>query len=180
MPFQEGCSHPLPDRHLGDLPCARTRTCLWPLVLASRANGLRPLHLNPAGTKGREDRERITSPSSMAAATTLTTPKRLRTPSRTTRSLLACECSLPSFHHRVGRVRAPVCEGRGSGEGNPKLIPWRDRDLLDHAFLRSVSRTSAVNFRVPPTKVLELGCGVRLPVSLCFFFFLSGAAVRCL
>lgn len=32
-------------------------------------------------------------------------------------------------------------------------------DLLDHAFLRSVAKTSAVDFRVPPTKVLELGCG---------------------
>ena len=41
----------------------------------------------------------------------------------------------------------------------------RYRDLLDHAFLRTVAKTSAVDFRVPPTKVLELGCGV------CFFLF---------
>jgi hypothetical protein len=43
------------------------------------------------------------------------------------------------------------------------LMKLISRDLLDHAFLRSVAKTSAVDFRVPPTKVLELGCGV------CFF-----------
>lgn len=64
--------------------------------------------------------------------------------------------------------------GVGSGEGNHELIRCRDRDLLDHAFLRSVSRTSAVNFRVPPTRVLELGCGVCRAFS-CRPFFLSGA-----
>ncbi|KAF9654185.1 hypothetical protein BDM02DRAFT_3125103 [Thelephora ganbajun] len=91
---------------------------------------------------------------------------------------------LPSFTHERFTTLSAESGGnkrmRGSREGNftikhgsrhhsydPEKAPYPlsyDRefigmDLLDHAFLRSVARTSTVHFRVPPTKVLELGCG---------------------
>ena len=52
---------------------------------------------------------------------------------------------------------------RGERGREPYANGVNDRDLLDYAFLRSVTRVSSVEFRVPPTKVLELGCGVCGP-----------------
>jgi len=91
MPFRERCSHPpLPNRDLGKRRC--TRTCLWAPILASRTNGLQRFHPKTLGIRGREDRGRITLPSSMAAVTTPTTQRRHRTHFRMTGSLLGCEC----------------------------------------------------------------------------------------
>jgi hypothetical protein len=61
----------------------------------------------------------------------------------------------PCFEHTQTLL---IVEERGrtcADDGNP-------RDLLDHAFMWSIARTSSVDFRVPPKKVLELGCGVCL------------------
>jgi len=159
MPFRERCSHPpLLYRDLGNR--RRTRPCLWALVLASRTNDLRPTHPTAVGPRGREHRGRITSPSSMAAVTTLMIRRKHHTHFRTTRSLLECEYSLTWPYYWFEHIRTSACEERERERETWANCSTNYRDLLDHAFLRSVARTSAVDFRVPPTRVLELGCGV--------------------
>lgn len=121
MPFRVRCSHPpLQDRDLGNRRC--TRTCLWAPILASRTNGLQRFRPKTLAIRGREDRERITSPSSMAAVTTPTTQRRHRIHFRMTGSLLACEC-FSAFVFNIGLSASEPLPVGGGGEEERERDP---------------------------------------------------------
>ena len=120
MPFRERFSHTLLlNRDLGKRRW--TRICLRAFVTASPTNGSQPSLPTVVGTGSREDRGRITSLSSMAAVTTLTTRRRPHTRSRMTRSLLGCEYALC-----LGFATAPkpflACERGGEREPRELIV----------------------------------------------------------